>query len=78
MWLWPKIGFAENGGTLQIVHKFIEKIQDKLCVECKISNAHSSQLQMLAQSTIHQFADEYQEIQRAFNSLPDTGVYIIV
>ena len=63
-------GFAESGGNLQIVHKFIEKIQDKLCIECKISNTHSTQLQMLAQSTINQFSDEYQEIQRAFKTLP--------
>ena len=64
-------GFAErDGGSLQIVHKFIERIQDKLTIECKINNTHSTQLQMLAQSTIHQFADEYLEIQRAFKALP--------
>ena len=61
-------GFAESGGSLQIVHKFIERIQDKLCIECKINTQHSSQLQMLAQSTIHQFEDEYKEIQRALSS----------
>jgi hypothetical protein len=64
-------GFQEKGGPLQIIYKFIEKILDKLTIECKITNSHSNQLTTVTEATIQQFRDDFQEIQRAFRQGSD-------
>ena len=41
-----------GGGVVSIVQKFMEKIQDRLVIDCHIRNERGSQLSLTIQSTI--------------------------
>ena len=63
-------GFNEIGGVASIVQKFMEKIQDRLVIDCHIRNERGSQLSQLAQLTIQSTVDDYAQINRAYRQLP--------
>ena len=63
-------GFNESQEGLDIVQKFIEKITDRIGIECKLPIDRQNSLVKLCSASIHQFADEYVQINKAYKLLP--------
>ena len=64
-------GFNESGGgVISIVQRFMEKIQDRLVIDCRIRADRGSQLSQLSQLTIQSTIDDYAQINRAYRQLP--------
>lgn len=61
-------GFSDNPN--QLVHRFIERIQDSLCISCNIHSSRSSNLQTLLTCHIQLTCDNYEQLRRALARIP--------